>query len=194
MRRLIWSQPWLPRKSCRNTSIRFLFLETAVRRKVVRDKSAAVLPKKFRKSISAELRFSPKGKCFATADSQKAEFANRARRCLLATQPCLDNALVLVFTPDCGNQHVDIKQVGHGGNCSRALKISSREIGRPTESSECLPFRGMSRTLFRSFGFGRSIRTNSRRPSPSGNTLTTSSVSMRASFRALGGITICPRP
>jgi len=111
-----------------------------------------------------------------------------------AAQPGFDLGLVFMVLPDCGNQHVDIKQVGHGGNCSSALKTSSREIGRPMESNECFPFRRMIRTLFRGFGFGRSIRTKTRRPSPSGRTLTTSPVSMQASFRALAGITICPRP
>jgi hypothetical protein len=57
---------------------------------------------------------------------------------------------------DCGSQHVAIKQVNHGGNCSSPLKISSRETGRPMESGECFPFRRMIRTLFRGFGLGRS--------------------------------------
>ena len=60
-------------------------------------------------------------------------------------------ALILMVPPDCGNQHVDIKEVGHGGNCSSALKISSREIGRPMESSERFPFRRMIRTLVPGF-------------------------------------------
>ena len=153
-----------------------------------------MFPNKFRKSVSASLRFGSKWKCVAAADSQKAQFANRASCRLFAAQPRFDLRLVLMVPPDCGNQHVDIKQVGHGGNCSSALKTSSREIGRPMESNECFPFRRMIRTLFRGFGFGRSIRTKTSRPSPSGRTLTTSPVSMRASFRALAGITICPRP
>jgi hypothetical protein len=113
---------------------------------------------------------------------------------LFPAQPAFNSRLVLMVPPDCGKQHVNIKEIGHGGNCSSALKISSREIGRPMESSECFPFRRMIRTLFRGFRFGRSIRTNTRRPSPSGRTFTTSPVSMRASFRAFAGITICPRP
>lgn len=153
-----------------------------------------MLPNKFRKSVSASLRFRPKWKCVAAADSQKAQFANRAGCRLFAAQPGFDPGLVFMVPPNCGNQHVDIKQVSHGGNCSSALKTSSREIGRPMESNECFPFRRMIRTLFRGFGFGRSIRTKTSRPSPSGRTLTTSPVSMRASFRALAGITICPRP
>ena len=48
-----------------------------------------------------------------------------------AAQPGFDLGLVFMVLPDCGNQHVDIKQVGHGGNCSSAFKTSSREIGRP---------------------------------------------------------------
>ena len=166
----------------------------SLRRKIVRDKPATMFPKKFRESISAKLWFGPKRECLATADSQKAKFANRASGRLFPAQPAFNSRLVLMVPPDCGNEHVDIKEIGHGGNCSSALKISSREIGRPMESSECFPFRRMIRTLFRGFRFGRSIRTNTRRPSPSGRTLTTSPVSMRASFRAFAGITICPRP
>ena len=153
-----------------------------------------MLPNKFRKSVSAGLGFSPKWKRVAAADSQEAQFANRASGRLFAAQPGLNPGLVLMVPPDCGNQYVDIKQVNHGGNCSSALKISSRETDRPMESNECFPFRRMIRTLFRGFGFGRSIRTKTRRPSPSGKTLTTSPASMRASFLALAGITICPRP
>jgi hypothetical protein len=153
-----------------------------------------MLPKEFQKGVSANLWFGSKRECLATADSQKAKFANRTSRRLFLAQPALHSGLVLMVPPDCSKQHVNIKQVRHGGNCSSALKISSREIGRPMESSECFPFRRMTRTLFGGFGFSRSIRTNSRRPSPSGKTLTTSPVSMRASFRAFAGITICPRP
>ena len=153
-----------------------------------------MLPNKFRKSVSAGFRFGPKWKCVPAADSQEAQFANGASCGLFAPQPRFNPALVLMVPPDCGDQHIDIKQVNHGGNCSSALKISSREIGRPMESNECFPFRRMIRTLFRGLGFGRSIRTKTRRPSPSGRTLTTSPVSMRASFLALAGITICPRP
>jgi hypothetical protein len=153
-----------------------------------------MLLKKFRKSVPAGLRIGTERKCVAGADAQEAKFTNRARCRLLAAQPGLNPRLVLMLSPNCGNQHVDIKQVGHGGKCSRALRISSREIGRPVERSECFPFRRIIRTLFRGFGFGRSIRTNTRRPSPSGRTLTMSPVSMRAAFRALAGITICPRP
>ena len=90
-----------------------------------------MLPNKFGKSVSAELRFGPKWKRVAAADSQKNKLTNWASRRLLAVQPSLNRALVLMVAPDCGNQHVDIKQVNHGGNCSSALKIASREIGRP---------------------------------------------------------------
>jgi hypothetical protein len=153
-----------------------------------------MFPDKFRKSRSARLRFSPKWKRVAAANSQKAQFADRASCGLPAPQPCFYHGLVFVIGPDCRNQHVDVKQVRHGGNCSSALKISSREIFRRMESRECLPLRRMTRTLFLGFGFGRSIRTRTRRPSPSGSTLTTSPVSIRASIRARAGITICPRP
>jgi hypothetical protein len=149
---------------------------------------------KFGQSRSAGFRFGPKWKRVAAANSQEPEFTDRASGRLLAPQPCLNCALVFVVLPDCGNQHVDIEEVNHGGNCSSALKISSREIFRRMESSECLPLRRMIRTLFLGFGFGRSIRTSTRRPSPSGNTLTTSPLSIPASFRARAGITICPRP
>jgi hypothetical protein len=153
-----------------------------------------MFPDKFRKRCSARLRFGPKWKRVAAADSQKAQFADRTSCRLFAAQPGLNPQLVLMIPPDRGNQHVDVEQVNHGGNCSSALKISSREMGRPIESNECFPLRRTIRTLLRGFGFGRSIRTNRRRPSPSGRTLTTSPVSMRASFRALAGMTICPRP
>src|SRR5262249_18127698 len=166
----------------------------SLRRKIIRDEPAAMLPKKFRKSISADLRICAKRKCVAGADSQKAKFADWTGCCLFTAQPRFYSGLVLMVAPDCGNQHVNVQQVSHGGNCSSALKISWREIGRPIESSECFPLRRMMRVLFRGFGFGRSKRTKTRRPSPSGRTLTTSPVLMRASFRALAGITICPRP
>jgi hypothetical protein len=45
----------------------------------------------------------------------------------------------LMIPPDCGDHDAKIKQVGHGGNCSIALTISSREIVRPMESNEWLP-------------------------------------------------------
>src|SRR4029077_17886527 len=149
---------------------------------------------KFGQSRSAGFGFGPKWKRVAAANSQEPEFTDRASGRLLYLQPCLNRALVLVVLPDCGNQHVDIEEVNHGGNCSSALKISSREIFRRMESSECLPLRRMIRTLFPGFGFGRSIRTSTRRPSPSGSTLTTSPLSIPDSFRARAGITICPRP
>ena len=143
-------------------------------------------------SVSAELRFRAKRKCIAATDSQKAKFANWAGGGLLAVQPGFNSGLVLMVPPDCSDQHVDVEQVNHGGNCSNALNTSSRETGRLMESKECFPLRRMTRTCV--FGFGRSIRTKRRRPSPSGRTLTTSPVLMRASFRAFAGITICPRP
>jgi hypothetical protein len=43
----------------------------SLRRKIIRDKPTAVLPNKFRKSVSAGLRVGPKWKCVAAADSQK---------------------------------------------------------------------------------------------------------------------------
>jgi hypothetical protein len=81
----------------------------SLRRKIVRDKSAAMFPKKFRKSMSANLRFGPKRECLATADSQKTKFANRASGRLFPAQPALNSRLVLMVPPDCGNQHGDIK-------------------------------------------------------------------------------------
>ena len=153
-----------------------------------------MFPDKFRQSCSAGLRVGSKWKRVTAADSQEAELTDWASRRLLAPQPCLNPLLIFVVLPDCGNQHVDIEQVNHGGNCSSALKTSSREIFRRMESSECFPLRRMIRTLFLGFGFDRSIRTRTRRPSPSGNTLTTSPLSILASFRARAGITICPRP
>jgi hypothetical protein len=153
-----------------------------------------MFPDKFRKNHAARLRVSAKRKRVAATDPQEAELADRASGRLVPAQPCLDPGLVFVVRPDCGDQHVDVEQVNHGGNCSSALKISSREILRRMESNGCLPLRRMIRTLFRGFGFGRSIRTRTRRPSPSGRTLTTSPVSIRAFFRAAAGITICPRP
>ena len=164
------------------------------RRKIVRNKPAAISADKFGQSRSAGSGFGSKWKRVAAANSQEPEFTDRASGRLLAPQPCLNRGLVFVVLPDCGNQHVDIEQVSHGGNCSSAFKTSSREIFRRMESSECLPLRRIIRTLFLGFGFGRSIRTSTRRPSPSGNTLTTSPLSIPASFRAWAGITICPRP
>ena len=164
------------------------------RRKIVRNKPAAISADKFGQSRSAGFGFGPKWKCVAAANSQEPEFTDRASGRLLTPQPCLNRALVFVVLPDRGDQHVDIEEVNHGGNCSSALKISSREILRRIERSGCFPLRRMIRTLFLGFGFGRSIRTSTRRPSPSGNTLTTSPLSIPASFRARAGITICPRP
>jgi hypothetical protein len=66
-----------------------------LRRKIVRDKSAAMLPKKFRKSISAELWVGPKRKCLTAADSQKPKLADWACCCLFTAQPVLNPGLVL---------------------------------------------------------------------------------------------------
>jgi len=75
----------------------------SLRRKIVRDKSAAMLPKKFRKSIPAKLRLGPKRECLAAADSQKTKFANWASCRLFPAQPALNSRLVLMVLPDCGN-------------------------------------------------------------------------------------------
>jgi hypothetical protein len=43
--------------------------------------------------------------------------------------------MVLMLAPNRDDQHVNMKQLSHGGNGSIALRTSSREIVRPTESN-----------------------------------------------------------
>src|SRR5206468_10487238 len=71
----------------------------SLRRKIVRDKSAAMLPKKFRKSIPAMLRLGPIRECLAAADSQETKFANWASCRLFPPQPALNSRLVLMVPP-----------------------------------------------------------------------------------------------
>lgn len=85
-----------------------------------------------RKSLLTELRFGPKRKCVAAGNSQKPEFTKRTKSpssCRATNAPLRDGL------DDRDDQHVNMKQLSHGGNCSIALRISSREIVRPTESN-----------------------------------------------------------
>jgi hypothetical protein len=88
-----------------------------------------------RKSLLAELRFGAKRKCVAAAIRRNPSSLSGASRHLHAAQPTLHCAMVLMLAPNRDDQHVNMKQLSHGGNCSIALRISSREIVRPTESN-----------------------------------------------------------
>lgn len=163
-------------------------------RKIIGDEAATMFLNEFGERASTNARFGPKRKRVAGTDPQKPQLTKRARGRWFSAQPSFKRRVVLMVQPDCGKEHVHVEQVNHGGNCSSALKISSRDTLRPIESKECFPLRRTIRTLFRGFGFGRSILIRTKRPSPSGKTFTMSPLSMCASFRAFAGITICPRP
>lgn len=163
-------------------------------RKIIGNEAATMFRDESRKRASTNARVGPERKRVAGTDPQKPQLTKRACGRSFSAQPSVNHGVVMMVQPHCGKEHVHVEQVNHGGNCSSALEISSRDTLRSIESKECFPLRRMIRTLFRGFGFGRSILIRTRRPSPSGNTFTTSPLSMCASCRAFAGITICPRP